>query len=85
MTAASQYMTLIDFQEQQRKERTLFRSFDEWVKGVPDEYLLCRDFGHVWQGDGWEGDHVECRPVATAAVRGAEGGRRLLIRLPARG
>ena len=53
---------LAEFQEMQREERTLFKSFDEWLKAVPTEYLLCRDTGHVWLGDGWQGDNVEKLP-----------------------
>lgn len=56
------YMKLIDFQERQREERTLYRSFEEWLKAVPGEYLQCRDLGHMWRGDGWEGDNVEKLP-----------------------
>lgn len=62
MPAATAYMTLIDFKEKQREARTLFKSFEEWLNAVPDEYLQCRDLGHVWLGDGWEGDNVEKLP-----------------------
>lgn len=62
MPTATPYMTLIDFQERQREEKTLFKSFEEWLKAVPTEYLLCRDLGHVWTGDGWQGDSVEKLP-----------------------
>jgi hypothetical protein len=62
MPAATPYMTLIDFQERQREEKTSWVSFEEWLRAVPDEYLQCRDLGHIWKGDGWEGDNVEKLP-----------------------
>jgi hypothetical protein len=62
MPAVTGWMALIDFQERMREAKTRFESFDEWLKTVPDEYLLCRDLGHIWRGDGWEGDSVEKLP-----------------------
>jgi hypothetical protein len=59
MPVVSQYMSLIDFKEREREEKTKFDSFEEWMRAVPIEYLLCRDTGHVWLGDGWQGDNVE--------------------------
>ena len=62
MPTATAYMTLIDFQERMREAKTLYASFEEWLRTVPTEYLLCRDVGHPWRGDGWEGDNVEKLP-----------------------
>lgn len=53
---------LAEFQEREREQKTAYRSFEEWLRAVPDEYLLCRDMGHVWLGDGWQGESVEKLP-----------------------
>lgn len=59
MPTATLYMTLIDFKEREREQKTRFESFEAWLREAPTEYLVCRDTGHTWKGDGWQGDHVE--------------------------
>jgi uncharacterized Zn finger protein (UPF0148 family) len=39
MPTATAYMTLIDFKEKQREAKTLYRSFDEWLKADNVEKL----------------------------------------------
>jgi hypothetical protein len=51
--------TLLMWIEWFEKGQIHFDTFAEWVRSAPTEYLLCRDTGHMWRGDGWEGDHVE--------------------------
>jgi hypothetical protein len=51
--------TLLMWIEWFEKGQIHFDSFDQWVKQAPTEYLMCRDTGHLWAGDGWEGDNVE--------------------------
>jgi hypothetical protein len=70
MPTMTAYMRLIDFQEREREQKTLFKSFEEWLKAVPTEYLLCRDTGHIWPGDGWEGENVEKLPHGACMLNG---------------